>query len=91
MNSYNKDSVITHPSHNDEVNISVVAEVIGASETDEQIPNQLPAPPVKLFTTTIGNVSELLMEDIITEAGTLYSVGAEKVFLNLGGISRQWQ
>ena len=51
------------------------AEVLGASETDEQSPNHPPDPPVKVFTTTVINVSECLVTEKITEAGTAYSVG----------------
>ena len=58
MNSSNIYDDQTLPSHEDEVNIPVVVEVVGASETDEQIPNQPPGSPVEVFTTTVINISE---------------------------------
>ena len=39
MNSSNTTRDMTQTSRYDEVNIPVVAEVVGASENDEQIPN----------------------------------------------------
>ena len=45
-------------SHHNEVDIPVVAEVVGAFETDEHSPYQPPAPPGEVFTTTVINVFE---------------------------------
>ena len=57
MKSYNTSSDQTPPSHDHEVNTTVVAEVVRASKTDEHSLNQPPAPPVEVFTTTVINVS----------------------------------
>ena len=57
MNSSNSAEHRTLSSHDDEVDIPVVTEVVGASESDEQIPNQ-PPPPVEVFTNMVSNVLE---------------------------------
>ena len=54
------------PSRDDKVNTPVVAEVVGASETDEQIPNQTTVPLVEVFTTTVSNVLEWLVAETLT-------------------------
>ena len=61
MNSSNTAEDRTLTSHDYELDIPVVAEVVGAFKTDEQIPNQLPAPLVEVFTTTLSNVLEWLV------------------------------
>ena len=68
MNSSNSDFYQTLPSQDDEVEIPVVAEVVKASETGEKISSQPPAPPVEVFTTMVGNVSEWLVAETLTKA-----------------------
>ena len=85
MNSSNIADNRTQPYHDNEVKIPVVAEVVGASKTDERIPNQLTGPPVEVFTTTVSNVSEWSVEETLTEASTLSSVGVEKRSSRFGG------
>ena len=58
----------------------MVADVVRASKTDEQSSIQPPVPPVEVFTTTVSTVSEWLVSDTFTEAGTLSSVGVEKIY-----------
>ena len=58
INSSNADVDHTLTSNDDEVNIPVVAEVVRAYETDENILNRTPGPPVEVFTTMMINVSE---------------------------------
>ena len=79
MNSSNTVGDYTLPSHDNEVDIPVVAEVTGTSETDEQRLNHPPGPPVEVFTTTVSNVLEWLVIDTFTKSGTLYYVGFEKI------------
>ena len=85
MNSANKYENRTLPSHGDEVDIPVVAEVAGASETVEQSPNQPTAPPVEVFTIMVCKFSGFLLADTLTKAGTMYSVGVEKRSSRGGG------
>ena len=66
MNSSNTYGNITLPSHNNKVDILVVAEVLRASKTAEQIPNQPPPPPVEVFTTTVSNVFEWSVSEALT-------------------------
>ena len=65
----------------------MVADVVGASETDEQIPNQPPPPPVEVFNTTMSNGLEWLVADALTEAGKLYYVFVEKRFSKFGWVT----
>ena len=53
MKSSNKYGYLKLPYHENELKIPVVEEVVGASKTDERIPNQLTGPPVEVFTTTV--------------------------------------
>ena len=85
MNSKNKARDWTQPSHDDEVNIPVDAEVTGVFKTDEQRPKYPPGPPVDVFTTTVSNVSQFLVAEILTKSGTLSSVGVEKISSKFGG------
>ena len=71
-------------SHDYGVDIPVVAEVVGASETGEQIQNQPPDPPVEVFTTIESSVSEFYMAEKLTKDGTIYYVGVEKIYLKGG-------
>ena len=50
----------------------------GESKTDEQIPNQIPDPPVEVFTTTASNALEWSVTEKLIKAGTISSVGVEK-------------
>ena len=52
--------------HENEVDIPVISDVVIASETDEHILNQPTAPPFEVFTTTVSNVLEWLVAEIIT-------------------------
>ena len=54
MNSSNIAGDRTIPSHEDEVNIPVVEEIVGESETDKHSPNQPPGFPVEVFTTMLS-------------------------------------
>ena len=85
MNSYNAAGNQTHTYHDEKVDISVVAEVVGASETDEQILNQPPGSPVEVFTTTESDVLEWSVAETLIKAGRIYSVGVEKKYLKGGG------
>ena len=85
MNSCNSYGDRNLPSHDYEVYISVVADVVGESKTGEQSPNQPPGPPVEVFNTTVSNVPEWLVADTLTKAGTLSYVGVEKRSPKEGG------
>ena len=62
----------------------MVAEVVGASKTDEQSPNLPPAPPVEMSNTTVINVSEWLVAETITKSSILSYVGVEKTYYKRG-------
>ena len=66
MNTSSTAGDLTQPSHEDEVNIHVVEEIVGESKTDEQSPNQLPGPPVEVFTTTVNIFLEWLVAETLT-------------------------
>ena len=86
MNSSNSADNRTLPYHDNELDIPVVAEVIGVSETEDQILNHPPAPPVEVFTTVVINISELLVAETLTKYGTLYDVGFKKrSYKGMGG------
>ena len=64
----------------------MVAEVVRASKIGEQSPNQLPAPPVEVFTTTVSNVLEWLVAETTTKSVTLSSVGVDnRSYMGEGG------
>ena len=65
----------------------MVAEVVGASKTDEHRPNEPPGPPVEVFTTTVINVLEWLMSETLTKSSTLYYVGVKNTSSKFGGVS----
>ena len=46
------------PPQDYEVETPVIGEVVEASEAGKYIQNQLPAPPLDVFTTTVINVSD---------------------------------
>ena len=56
MNSSDLAGDWTMPSQYHEVDISVVADFVGASETGDQIPNQSSGLPAEVFTTLVSNV-----------------------------------
>ena len=56
MNSSNPAGNWTLSSHDNYVDIPMVAEVTGASETGDQSLNQPPGLLVEVFTTTVSNV-----------------------------------
>ena len=85
MNSSNTAGNWNLPSHDNRVEIPVVAEIFRASETDEQSPYQPPAPPVEVFTTTVSNVSEWSTAKKLTKSGTLSYMGVEKISSKGGG------
>ena len=87
MNSSNTTRDMTQTSRYDEVNIPVVAEVVGASENDEQIPNQPPDPPVEVFTTAVSNVLEWSVAQTLTKDSKLFSVVVEKIYSRFGEVS----
>ena len=61
MNSSDLAGDWTMPSQYHEVDISVVADFVGASETGDQIPNQSSGLPAEVFTTTASNFLEWSM------------------------------
>ena len=80
MNSYYIYSNMTLPSHEDEVNIHVVVQVIGASKTNEQISYKPPGTPVELFTIMVSNVLECAVVDTLTKASTLSPFSVENIY-----------
>ena len=85
MNSSNTADYQIQIFHDNEVNIPEFLEVVGASKTDEQNPNQPPVPPVEVFDTKVSNVSEWLVADKLTEDGTMSYVDVEKRSSKFGG------
>ena len=85
INSSNTSGDCNLNSHDNEVKITVVEEVVGAPETDEQSPKYPPGPPVEVFTTTVSNVLEWSVAETLIKAGRIYSVGVEKKSLKGGG------
>ena len=63
----------------------MVAEVVRASETDEQILNQPPGPPVEVFTDMVSNDSEWSVAETSTKAGILSYISVENIYSNFGG------
>ena len=85
MNSSNAAGDRTLPSQDGELDIPVVAEVVGASKTGYKSLNHPPSPPVEVFTTMASNVSEWLVAETLTKASTRSSVGVEKRYSKRGG------
>ena len=63
----------------------MVAEVIGAYGTDDQSPNQTPAPTVEVFTTTVSNVLEWSVAETLAKYVTMSSIGVKKRYSKGGG------
>ena len=80
MNSSNTADDQTLSSRDDELDILLVAVVVGASKSDEQSRNQTPGPPVEVFTTTVSNVLQRSVAKILNKSGTLYSIRFEKIY-----------
>ena len=76
------------PYQEDKLDILVVAKVAVTSKPGDQSLNQPTGPPVEAFTTTVSNFLGCLVEETITEAGTLSSVGIEKRYSKRGGGGR---
>ena len=68
IDSYNSDDNQTLFPQDYELYITVVADVVGASETGNNNTNQSPAPPVQVFTTTASNILEWSVAETITES-----------------------
>ena len=62
----------------------MVAGDIIASETDEQISNHPPGPPVEVFTTMVSNVLDWSVAETLIEAGTMSYFDVEKGYLKGG-------
>ena len=59
-----------HPKDNN-IGISGIGFVVTASETGQKSPKHLTPLHVEVFTTTVSNVLEWLVDYTLTEAGTL--------------------
>ena len=79
MNSSNKDGDCNLYSHVDEVDISVVVEVVRESETNDLNPIHPPGSTVYVFIATVSNVLDWLVAETLTKYGKLYSIVFDKI------------
>ena len=85
MNTSSTAGDLTQPSHEYEVNIHVVEEIVGESNTDEQSPNQPSGPPFEVLTTTVSNILDWLVAETLTKSVTLSYVGLDNLYSKFGG------